>query len=63
MWYEPSLALLSLRAQLRGIKPITREPWCVDEKIYNEDTTRDTTDDERGREPPPTQEFAPPDLP
>jgi len=32
---------------LRGIKPITREPWCVDEKIYNEDTTRDTTDDER----------------
>ena len=32
---------------LRGIKPVTREPWCVDEKIYNEDTTRDTTDDER----------------
>ena len=32
---------------LRGIKPVTREPWVFDERIYNRDTTRDTTDDER----------------
>ena len=32
---------------LRGISPVTREPWCIDEKIYNRDTTRDTTMDER----------------
>jgi len=32
---------------LRGIKPKTREPWVYDEKIYNEDTLRDTTEDER----------------
>ena len=32
---------------LRGISPVTREPWAIDEQIYNRDTTRDTTDDER----------------
>lgn len=32
---------------LRGIAPVTREPWAEDEKIYNRDTTRDTTMDER----------------
>lgn len=32
---------------LRGISPATREPWAVDEQIYNRDTTRDTTMDER----------------
>ena len=32
---------------LRGMKPVTREPWVFDERIYNRDTTRDTTDDER----------------
>lgn len=32
---------------LRGIKPVTREPWVHDERVYNRDTTRDTTDDER----------------
>ena len=32
---------------LRGIRPVTREPWVYDERIYNRDTTRDTTDDER----------------
>lgn len=31
---------------LRGIAPVTREPWAVDEHIYNRDTTRDTTMDE-----------------
>jgi len=30
---------------LRGMKPVTREPWAFDEQVYNEDTTRDTTDD------------------
>jgi hypothetical protein len=33
---------------LRGISPVTREPWAIDEQIYNRDTTRDTTMDERG---------------
>ena len=32
---------------LRGIKPVTAEPWAMDEAIYNEDTLRDTTDEER----------------
>ena len=32
---------------LRGIRPVTREPWVFDEKVYNRNTTRDTTDDER----------------
>ena len=32
---------------LRGIRPVTREPWVYDEKVYNRNTTRDTTDDER----------------
>ena len=32
---------------LRGIKPVTREPWAHDEAVYNINTTRDTTDDER----------------
>lgn len=32
---------------LRGIQPVTREPWAIDEQIYNRDTTRDTTMDER----------------
>ena len=32
---------------LRGISPVTREPWAVDEQIYNKNTTRDTTLDER----------------
>lgn len=33
---------------LRGISPVTREPWAIDEKIYNRNTLRDTTMDERG---------------
>ena len=32
---------------LKGLSPITREPWCEDEKVYNRNTTRDTTMDER----------------
>ena len=32
---------------LRGIVPITREPWAVDEAVYNEDTLRDTRGEER----------------
>ena len=32
---------------LKGIAPITREPWCEDEKVYNRNTTRDTSLDER----------------
>jgi hypothetical protein len=32
---------------LKGISPITREPWCEDEKVYNRNTTRDTSLDER----------------
>ena len=30
---------------LRGIQPVTREPWHVDEQIKNRNTTRDTTDE------------------
>ena len=33
---------------LRGISPVTREPWAVDEQIYNRDTTRSTINEERG---------------
>ena len=33
---------------LRGISPVTREPWAIDEQFYNRNTTRDTTMDERG---------------
>ena len=29
---------------LRGIKPVTREPWSIDEKYYNKNTTRKTLD-------------------
>ena len=32
---------------LKGVHPVTREPWCVDEAFYNRNTTRDTTMDER----------------
>lgn len=32
---------------LKGIQPVTREPWCEDEKFYNRNSTRDTTMDER----------------
>ena len=32
---------------LRGIVPVTREPWCEDEKIYNRNTTRSTIGEER----------------
>ena len=32
---------------LRGITPVTREPWAVDEQIYNRDSLRDTTMDAR----------------
>ena len=35
-------------AVLRGIVPVTREPWAVDEEIYNRNSTRDTTMDARG---------------
>ena len=30
---------------LRGIKPMTVEPWAIDRDVYNADTTRDTTED------------------
>ena len=32
---------------IKGISPVTREPWCEDEKYYNRNSTRDTTMDER----------------
>lgn len=32
---------------LRGINPVTREPWAVDEQFYNRNSTRDTTLDAR----------------
>ena len=32
---------------LKGIVPVTREPWAVDEWYYNKNTTRDTRMDER----------------
>jgi len=34
---------------LRGMRllPYHREPWAVDEQVYNHDTLRDTTDEER----------------
>ena len=39
---------------LRGLSPVTREPWAIDEKVYNEDTTRSTLNEERGtRSAPP----------
>lgn len=39
---------VSYTAVLRGISPVTREPWAVDEQVYNRDTLRDTTMEERG---------------
>ena len=33
-----------LPARPRGIKPVTREPWSIDEKYYNKNTTRKTLD-------------------
>ena len=32
---------------LRGISPVTREPWAIDEQIYNRNTTRSTLNEER----------------
>ena len=32
---------------LRGLSPVTREPWVVDEAHYNRNTTRDTRNDAR----------------
>lgn len=32
---------------LKGIIPVTREPWAVDEWFYNRQTTRDTRSDNR----------------
>ena len=32
---------------IKGMMPVTREPWCEDEKYYNRNSTRDTTMDER----------------
>lgn len=31
---------------LKGLRPITREPWRVDSEFYNRNTTRNTIDDD-----------------